>query len=451
MQSQSAISRRLWSLAAPIIGINVLNVMTLAVDTIMCGRLPDADITLAALGYATQIVFLLMVAMMGLTVGTVALVARAYGAGDSERVNHVMVQSTMLTVLLGIAVGIAGNLAAPLLMRLMGASDLAVDEGMAYLRPLLGGAMFYYLTILYGGVFRAVGNTRLPFMIALAANALNVFLDYALILGNFGFPALGVQGAAIGTVVSYAFNVTVMVWLLRRGAVDKLYVPLTPRRIDGPLARQLFRIGFPAALDMTILNAAFLSIIGMLGRIDEAAVAAHGVGLRIQALAFVPGLGISQATGAMVGNALGEGDPDQARQVGRASVLLCVAIMSSLALIIVLAAPPIVGLFDIEAGTPLDAYAIEWMRLLGYCMPIAGVHIAMVGVLQGAGATRTSLSINFWSTVMLQIPLSAFLGFTLDLGAFGVWLAFPLSFVLRAGLGLTAFRRGGWARVGADV
>jgi putative MATE family efflux protein len=322
---------------------------------------------------------------------------------------------------------------------------------MRYLRPLLGGTVFYYLTILYGGVFRGVGNTRLPFMIALAANALNVFLDYTLILGELGFPALGVQGAAIGTVVSYAFNVTVMVWLLRRGAVDKLHVPLTPRRLDGPLARQLFRIGFPAALDMTILNAAFLSIIGMLGRIDEAAVAAHGVGLRIQALAFVPGLGISQATGAMVGNALGEGDVAKAKQIGRASVFLCVAVMSTLALIIILAAPPIVSLFDIEAGTPLDGYAIEWMRLLGYCMPIAGVHIAFVGVLQGAGATRTSLAINVWSTVALQIPLSALLGFGFDLGAFGVWLAFPLSFVLRAGLGLGAFRRGHWARVGAEV
>jgi putative MATE family efflux protein len=450
-QPQRVIARRLFNLAWPIIGINVLSVLTLAVDTVMCGRLPDADIALAALGYATQLVFLLMVAMMGLTVGTVALVSRAYGAGDTPRVQHVMMQSTQLTIGLGIGVAIVGNLLAPWLLRALGATDAALDAGLDYLRPLLAGTTFYYLTILYGGVLRSVGNTRLPFMVALAANGLNVFLNYGFILGNMGFPALGIQGAAVGTICSYAFNITAVVVLLRRGAVDRLTVPLRLERIDLVLTKRLFRIGLPAALDMTILNAAFLSIIGMLGRIDEAAVAAHGIGLRIQALAFVPGLGVSQATGAMVGNALGARNPDQARQVARASMLLCTAVMSALAITIVLSAYPIVGLFDVASGSDLEGYAVEWMRLLGLGMPIVGTHIALVGLLQGAGATYTSLRINIVSTLVFQIPLSYLLGFTAGLGAFGVWLAFPLSFVIKSGLAVGAYKRGRWAVVGKDV
>jgi putative MATE family efflux protein len=448
---QPSSSVRLFRLAAPVIGINVLNVLVLAVDAALCGRLPDNETTLAGLGFAVQIIFLLMVAMLGLTIGTVALVARAYGAGDHPRVNHVLNQSTQLTAALGVVVAIVGNLLAPLLLRMLGASDAALDVGLDYLRPMLAATPLYYLTLLYGGVLRGVGNTRLPFLIALLANVVNGVLAYGLILGNFGLPQLGALGAGIATPIAYCFNAGLLIYHLRRESVPGLKLALRRQAIDKPLARTLVRIGAPAALDMIILNAAFLSILGMLGRIAETAVAAHGLGLRIQGLAFVPGLAISQATGALVGNALGAKNPDEARSVARASVLLCTAVMSALALILVVFAHPIVDGFDVPRGTELHAYAVEWMRLLGYCMPIAGVHIALVGVLQGAGATWVSLRINAWTSLLFQIPCSWLLGFPLGLGALGVWLAFPLSFALRAGLAAIAYRRGRWARVGVDA
>ena len=93
MSDRRTIGRELFRLAAPIVGLNVLSVLTLVVDTAMCGRLPNADDALMALGFSTQVVFLLLVAMMGLTVGTVALIARAHGAGDHERVTHLVRQS----------------------------------------------------------------------------------------------------------------------------------------------------------------------------------------------------------------------------------------------------------------------------------------------------------------------------------------------------------------------
>ncbi len=426
----------------------MLSVLTLAVDTAMCGRLADADTALKALGFAAQIVFLLMVAMMGLTVGCVALVARAYGARDQDRVNHVLAQSTQLTVLVGLGVAVIGIPVAPYLLDALGASDEVVATAMDYLRPMLGGSVFYYLTIMYGGVLRGVGNTRLPFFVALLSNVVNIVLNYGLILGNLGLPALGVEGAGIASIISYALNVAIMITVLRRGAIENVCPPLTPRPIDRRLAVELYRVGAPAALDMLILNVAFISIVGMIGRIDELAVAAHGIGLRIQALAFVPGLGVSQATGAMVGHALGAGNPDEAKSVARASVVLCTVIMTTLGFAIVAAAYPIVGIFDVASGTPLEAFSIEWMFLLGACMPIVGVHIAFVGVLHGAGATNTSLAINFVGTVLVQVPLSILLGFTLGLGAFGVWLSFPLSFIVKAALGWAAYKRGRWIKLG---
>lgn len=450
-EPQRSIFGSLVRLALPVIGLNTLNVLALAVDTAMCGRLENKDVALAGLGYATQVVFLLVVFVMGLTVGTIALVARAYGARDKSRVNHVLLQSTQFMILVGIGVALLGNLIAGPVVRALGGDGAALHEALRYLRPLLSGVVFQYLMVLYAGILRGVGNTIIPFLIALASNTINFLINYTLILGHFGFPALGVQGAAIGTVTSYLFAVVVMVILLRREAVPGLRLPFELRKLDTKLAGELFRIGWPAGLDMLILNASFLSIVGMLGRISDSAVAAHGVGLRIQALAFVPGMSISQATGAMVGQALGAGSAENARKVTRSAVLLCTAVMSTLAITFIAGVGPIIRIFDLTLEAGVGSFAVTWIRLLGYGMPIVGVYIAFVGMLQGAGATNVSLRINALATLAFQIPLSWLLGFPLGMGAFGVWLAFPLGFVLKAGLAWFAYRRGHWAKTGTTV
>jgi len=422
--------------------------MMLAVDSALCGRLPDGDRALSALGFATQIAFLLLVAMLGLLVGTVALVARAHGGRATDRVNELLAQSTQLTLIVGIAVGIVGALFAEPLVAALGASDEVAALGAEYLRPLMAGVPFSYLALLYAGIFRGVGNTRVPFLCALAANVVNAALNYALVLGNLGAPQLGVVGSAISTVIAQLVNLLGLMAVLRTGKVAGLRLELRPRPLDRRLAVELFRVGWPAAADMLVMNAGFLTSIGMLGRIGDITVAAHGLGLRVQSLAFVPGLSVSQATAALVGQALGAGDTRRARRVARASMALCAAIMTVLALAIVLAAHPLVWIFDVAPGTPLERYSVEWMQVLGVAMIPGAFSIALVGVLQGAGATRTSLIINTWGTLLVHIPLGVLLGLWLEMGAFGVWLAFPISFTVRAFATYVAYRRGRWAVTG---
>ncbi|MCB9777032.1 MAG: MATE family efflux transporter [Alphaproteobacteria bacterium] len=445
------ILRQLFQLAWPVVGLNVLTVLALAVDTAMVGHLPDADVALTGLGFATQIVFLLMVLMIGVTVGSVAFVARAHGAGDRDRVDHVVAQSVTVALMLGLVVATVGNLLGGPLMQLLGAHGAELDAGLAYLRVLLAFAPATYVNILLAAALRGVGNTKLPFVVSLASNLLNFLFNYGFILGHWGFPALGVQGAALGTGLSQVFAVVVLGGLLARGIEPALHIRPRIVRPDWAHVRDLLRIGAPAAADMVVLNAAFLSIVGMLGRIDPLAVAAHGLGLRVQALAFVPGMSISQAIGALVGNALGAGDSARARAVLRAGLGLCVVVMTTLAVAILFGVDGIISLFEVAPDSTLGGFTATWMRLLGYCMPIVGVYIAFVGLFQGSGATRISLSINALVTLVFQIPLSFVLGFPLGLGAFGVWVAFPLGFVGKAALASWIYRRGGWARTGARV
>ncbi len=447
-RTQREITRQLIALAWPIIGVNVLQVLALAVDTAMIGRTLDADAALTGMGYGSQLVFLLMVGMIGLTVGTVAFVARAHGAGLHDRVNHILHQSTQLTVLLGVVVALAGNVLAEPLLALLGADGATMDAGLAYLRPLLTFAVFSYVNLLFAAVLRGVGNTRLAFYVALFMNGLNVVFNYGLILGHYGLPAMGIAGAAYGTVLAQICAAILMFALLNRGVVPGVQPRFKALPIDRPLARDLIRVGWPAGADMIVLNAGFLTIVGLLARVDEIAVAAHTVGIRVQALAFVPGMSISQATGAMVGMALGAGSVPEARQVVRSSLILCTGIMSSLGLLFIAWAGPIVGVFDVHPGTDLFAYSVMWMKMLGYCMPVVGVYISFGGMLSGSGATRTTLRINSWITLLFQIPASWILGFVVGLGVFGIWIAFPVAFGVKAIWGWWEYRKGDWAKVG---
>ncbi len=431
-------------LAWPIIGLNVLQVLAIAIDTAMVGRTPGAESSLTGLSYAAQLIFLLMVTMIGLSVGVVALISRAKGAGSNERVQHILHQSLQLTFLLGLVAAIVGNLFASPLLLALGASPETIAPALVYLRLILLGAPFIYTNILFASALRAVGNTRLPFLVALVMNGLNVLFNYGLILGHFGLPQLGIRGAAIGTVAAEACAVALMFLMLRLHESPELRPKTRFAAIDLPLTRKLFRIGWPAAADLLVFNIGFLVIVGMLGRIDQTYVAAHGIGLRVQSLAFVPGLGVSQAIGALVGQALGRGDEMEARRTLRAGMVMSITIMTVLGLGLILQAGAVVSLFGVDPGSHLHKYSIEWIQILGAAMPLAGMYVAFTGILRGSGATMTSLRVNFVVTFLALIPTSYLLGFTFHWGALGIWLAFPLTFIIKVVWLSAEYRRGKW-------
>lgn len=439
---------RVLRLALPVVALNVLGMLTLFVDTLFVSRLEESEPALIALSLAAQVVFLAQVPMLGLGMGSAVLVSRAFGAGELDRVAQLTRQSLQTTFAAGGAMAIFAPPLLPPLLRTLGAEGEALELALGYLTPLIFGVVLYFTQLLSFALFRSTGNTLVPFYVGLVVNALNVFLNAVLIFGLFGAPRLGVIGAAYGTLTSQAVGVSLTLALFARGALGGAKVPLRPAPVDREFAGDLVRLGAPAALDLLLVNLSFLSMLFFLGTLDARAVAAHGIGQRVQSLAFVPGLGIAQAVGALVGNALGAHDVKEARAVTRAGVALASGTMAVIGLSIAFARGIVAQAFELEPGSALYEYTTLWMLILGISLPLVGANVGLVGALRGAGATTSSFAINVVGTLAFQIPLQALFAFTLGWGVPGVWLAFPAAYALRVCLAIFVYRRGRWERVG---
>lgn len=450
MTSRPSPTSRLLSLALPVVGLNVVGVLTLAIDTALAGRLLASEEALSALALATHVVVFANVVVMGFTVGAVALIARAHGAGDRARVAHVFGEATKLVLVLGVVVAAFGVLGAEGLLRLLGATDDGARLGTTYVRPMFGFSFVYYLFLLYAAAMRALGRALLPFVVAVATAVVHVVLAIGWMFGRFGLPAVGLAGAAYATVASQCLAVLGVGVVLARGAVPGLEPRVPSPSFDRSVVGSLVRVGAPAALDLALVNLRFLSLVAILAPHGAAVLAAHGVGIRIQSLAFVPGLAIAQATSVLVGQALGASAVEDARRIVRASVVLATLVMTGLGALLVLAAAPLAEAFHLARASEAHGLAVAWIRILGAGMPLVGLQIALVGALRGAGATGTSLRLNFVGTALVLVPVALVFD-ALGLGPLYVWSAFPIALAAMAGLTVLAYRRGRWATVGVDV
>jgi len=429
------VTARLLSLAAPIAGVHLLNTAVLTIDVAVVGRLDSSSAALAALAFASELLFLAMVGAIGLSVGAVALVSRAHGSGDDEATASLSRRVVNGTWLLGIMVALLGNLVAVPALDRLGADAETIDAALPYLRVMLAGSVLAYLNITLAGLLRGAGNTLLAFIIAAGVVALNIVLDFGLVLGRWGCPSFGIVGAAYASLIAHTVGVLayVVATYLWRGSPLRLNpLPTLPTSESATHSKALWRISRPAILDLLVLELGFLAMVAMLGELDGYAVAAHAVGMRVFSLAFLPGLAISQASATMVGEALGAADPERARAVLRRALDAAVGVLSVLAVVILVRSEALVHLLGVPDESQAAPYAYLWLVVLGAGMPLTAVYLGYLGTLHGTGRTAVALRINLVSTLLVQLPLSWLLGFTLGMGPFGVWLGFPISYLPRA-------------------
>ena len=414
------------TLAAPVVVAEVGWVAMGLVDTLMVGPLgPEA---IGAVGIGSAVFMGVVIFAMGVLLGLDTLVSHAYGAGRVDECHRWLVHGTVLSLLIACPVA----LLLFVLSRLLGGWGL--DPTVLRLtRPYLDVVIWSVLPLLFYATFRrylqGMGVVR-PVMIALVtANVTNVIVNWVLIYGKLGAPALGVRGAAWATVLSrvamaaYLFGAIVQ---RERGRRPGLFE--TSPAIDPSWMRRLFSLGVPAASQITLEVGVFAASTALAGRLAPIALAAHQIAIHIAALSFMVPLGISSAGAVRVGHAVGRGDPAGAERSGWTAILLGAGFLACTAAAFILIPRVLMGAFTrdervLQLGVSLLAVAAIFQLFDG----IQGVA---TGVLRGVGDTRTPMLWNLVGHWFVGLPTGYALCFALGLGVVGLWWGLSIGLII---------------------
>ena len=413
-------------LALPIVGVQVGIMLTGVVDTIMVGRISATDLAAVAIGNAYF--FTIAVFGIGMLMALDPIVAQAVGADDSESVARGIQRGFVLTVLLALVASLLFLPSRTVFVWLRQPEDV-VPVAAGYIFGSIPGMLPYYTFAVLRQSLQAMGRLSAVVWTIVAANLLNVFLNWVLIFGNLGFPRMGAVGSAWGSSVARWFMAALLLALawptlrpylarLRRKAFDVL-----------ALARMI-RLGTPLGFQHQLEFGAFSLIGMMMGWLGTVSMAGHQVALNLAALAFQVPMGIAGASAVLVGRAVGGADMVEARRNAGAGILLGGSFMLVTACAFLAAPGPLARVYTADAG--VLAIAVALLPIAGIFQVADGLQAVAAGVLRGAGDTRSPFVFNALGFWVFGIPVSAALAFWADMGAQGLWWG------LAAGLGVVA-------------
>ena len=395
------------------------------IDTYFVGQLGPSS--LAALSFASTLYFLVVGLFMGLSVGVSIIIGTAAGADNAPKVNQTAVIALLLSTILSCCFAVLGIYFVGPVFTFLGADDVTLPLIVEYIVPLLYGIPLLTTSLMAGGVLRASGNVRNPEIIMGIAGVINLVLDYCLIFGEFGFPEMGIKGAALATVYSWVFVVIGMFSLLLK---DRLLTVGLGVVLAASLAtiKEIGRLSVPTIITQIVGPVTLIYLTYLFARQAPEAVAAFGVASRIQTLLMIGILGVSTALTPFIAQNLGAMKQSRINQSiafgGRASTYLGLLACIFLMLFI----RPISGLFS------EDIQVIYYTSMYFYIVSVSyvfyGLFIITSSIFNGLQLPLNSMKIMIVKTVVFTLPLTLIGSF---FGVVGIFVGISVGNIL-AGL-----------------
>ncbi len=415
----SALRRRVFGLAWPVIGENFLETLLGIVDTLLVAGL--GAVAIAGVGTGLQVMFFLISALSALAIGSSVLVAQAVGASDLAQAGRLGRQSLIWSGLFSIPLALGGLLLSRPIISIFGVEPAVAEIGTQYLQVTMGTVVVLVALFIGGGVLRGAGDSRTPMLVTALANLVNVGLAYGMIYGHFGFPQMGAVGSAWATFLARTLALVLLVaalWRGRNGVTIRGRGGWLP---DFKVAMQVLRIGIPAALEQVLVSSAFLAMSVVVAHLGTEVLAAHRVAFNALSLSFLPGIGFGIAATALVGQSVGARKIAEGGAAARVATTWAVAWMSAIAALLFVFAPQVLHLFTSDMAV-VNAGA-NGLRVVALLQPFWGVLFVQAGALRGSGNTTFPLlitGIGIWISVALGYVLIH----TIGGGLASVWAAF---------------------------
>lgn len=421
-------------LALPAVASMLLMTIFTSVDAYWVGtRIGSSG--LAAVTASVFWIWLVIAIAELVAVGLTAVAARRHGEGRPREAARVSGEALMLALLLGTAVGIAGTLALPLLFRAMGTSTDVTALGMRYLGTYFAGVPLHFGFFVVDATFRASGNSRTPFLLLATSVAATLVLDPVLIMGLAGAPALGIAGAAVATLATRGIVFALGLYLLRRQRMISFGRPRLATM------RAIARVGLPTAATGVIFSLIYVAVARIATPFGTPALAALGIGHRVESWLYMVGVGVASAVAAIVGQSLGARDPARAARAGWLSVGYVSALGAAVCLAQLVFAEQMAGIFTTDPLVVEEG--ARYLRIAAWSQLFITAEIVLEGALGGAGATFPPM-ITSTAISVLRIPLAMLS--VAQWGTSGLWWTISLTAVGRAVAMMALWRSGGWQR-----
>ncbi|MEM7332445.1 MAG: MATE family efflux transporter [Chloroflexota bacterium] len=435
-------------LAWPVVLTNLLQTSVSVVDTFMVGRL--GPISIAAVGMGNTLRLLVFVLLLSVSAGGMSLIAQAKGARDPQRMSVVARQSITSGVMLSLILTILGyTLSRPILQLInQGGDPLAVDLATSYLQILFLGTPLIVLNIIIDRLMQGAGDTVTPLILNSGLNLFNILFNYLMMFGVGPFPELGLDGAAVGTLIARGIGLTIGLSILYSG---RNVVKITAGTYwpNSQLIRDILTIGVPSGIQGVFRNGSRLLTIGIITSTEVATygVAALAIGVQVESLAFMPVLGINVAATSLVGQSLGKWQTEEAWRRGNTSMVLGIGLMILLATPMIIFAPQIINLFDPSAQPILAEAGTAYLRINTVVLPFNAISMVANGAMRGAGDSMPGMIGTIAFRAVTAVALAYLLAFPLGFGSNGVWWALAISVVLNGIYMLWHWRRRLWEGV----
>ncbi|PHV10958.1 MATE family efflux transporter [Chitinimonas sp. BJB300] len=436
-------ARALWQLAWPMLIGQLANVGMSVADVAMSGHASAQD--LAAVSLGTSVWTILLVTLMGVMMAVNPIVAHYVGAGEYGRIPHVVRQALWKALGIGLLAMVVANIAT-MVFDHMQIEPVVAEMAKQFLHVIsFALPAFACYRVLYG-YSASLSQTKPMMVIALAALALNVLLNWVLIYGKFGFPELGGVGCAYATLACVWFNLLALIWWMRRAPAYRNSWPLSHFEAPHwPEIRNLLKIGLPIGVTYFAESSAFGLIALLVAEFGTAQVAAHQIALNFSSLVFMVPLSLGVAVLTRVGQALGEGDPAAARFRSWVGVGLSFGFAIISACFIALFNQQIAALYTSDIN--VAALAAHLLIFAAVFQLSDATQVSTSCAIRGYKVTKPPMMIHLAAFWGFSLPLGCILGLSpvwfpwkpsQPMAAEGFWIALVVGLTIAA-LGLTWF------------
>lgn len=437
--------RTTFNIALPAIIESFFTAFAGLVDSLMVSSLGSNAV--AAVGLTTQPKFVGLSLFFAMNVAISALVARRRGAQNKEDANKILFSSLIFIITAAILLGIFFVCMADQIMHWCGSTPETHDMSVTYFKIIMGGMIFNCIQMGINAAQRGAGNTKITMRTNVTSNTVNMIGNYLLINGHFGFPALGIQGAAIATVFGtvVASIMSILSIMNKDGFIGIPYIIKKKILPSWEAFKNIVKIGYSVFFEQLLMRIGFVMTALMAANQGNDAMAAHQVGMNILGLTFSFGDGLQAAAVALIGRSLGEKNEVLAKTYGATCQKMGGIISIGLSVIYFFGARLLMSMFFRDEH--IVEIGVNIMFVVIFIVLFQIRQVIYMGCLRGAGDTAYTAMASMISVTIIRTAGSYICGYLLGLGIIGIWMGVLADQISRFLFASIRFRQGKWTKI----